>query len=146
MVRESSTHKSSARALVLVGQAACVVAVRVRTVVRVVLVPVAGSHQEGNVPRVCTETVIDVVEGEVEIRLFFGPLRKDLREHENGVCCSHVVTVEAPSRKPDQVVGGDGCNVTEPVCVDGVSKRAAFGFILGAVDSQSAKAVGSALQ
>ena len=99
----ASAHERALGALVLVGHAAGVVAVRVRgTVVRVLGVLVAGTEQERDVPRVCAERVVHVVESHAEVAFVAG----QFVHQEHRVRRAEVVADDAPVKGgPDEVVG-----------------------------------------
>ena len=105
----ASTHEGAFRAFVLVWHAACVVAVRVcRTVMRMLRVLVACTHQKGNIPRVCAESVIHVVQSHFQVAFVLC----EFVHQEDGNGGTQVVADNAPVKtRPDKVVWSNDLEV-----------------------------------
>ena len=116
-MRRGASHKCALWTAVFVGECASVVAVRIGcSVVRVIFVPAASSHDEGKSPGVCSHVVIEIVQGHVEVLLVPGHVVK----HEYGVGGSHIVAVESPvAGRPHQIVGRDDGEAAVGIGADG---------------------------
>ena len=110
-IRKIAAHQGASRTPVFVRLSTSIVSIWVRSsVMRMVLVLVTGPHQERDIPGVCTQGIINIFKSKVEIRLFFGPLRKYFRQHKDSVCCPHIVTIKPPRCGIKNIIWRDSMN------------------------------------